>query len=283
MEIPIRLNYRTFGYIPRGSMRADWREKLMGHPNLIKRLQAPDVMASMNIRKNEVILDAGCGSGYFTYEFSKLAKKTYGLDINPYIAGIAIPEEVGGKLEFVVCPAEKTPFPGPLFDKIFASELLPMLSDVGPFLREMGRVLKPDAKLILLNGAGHPAIRDAYERDAAILRVLKQMHRRTPASYTEYCGLLQRSFGTKIPRFYSEKEILGLLREAGFSVERIAHTPKKIAMDLISWRQFLMAVLWEKTLSEAGFLWKYPMLSLLSRLDPRRSEAGILITTRREG
>ena len=75
-----KVKYHNFGYIPTGSIR-DIRGKLFGHINLLKRLQAKDIMKALNIEPGDLLLDFGCGSGYMTVEMAKLGKKTYGIDI----------------------------------------------------------------------------------------------------------------------------------------------------------------------------------------------------------
>lgn len=54
----------------------------MSHPNLIKRLQAPDVISSMELCERELILDAGCGYPIFSFLSS--------LDLRRSEAGVLI-------------------------------------------------------------------------------------------------------------------------------------------------------------------------------------------------
>jgi len=46
------------------------------------RINADEVINSLNLKSNEKIADIGSGGGYFSYEFAKRTKKIYALDIN---------------------------------------------------------------------------------------------------------------------------------------------------------------------------------------------------------
>ena len=70
-----------FGYIPQNVKWKDLLFRLLGWPNTMRRLQAPVVMRMINSHKDDIILDAGCGGGNFTFEMAKHAKQCIGIDI----------------------------------------------------------------------------------------------------------------------------------------------------------------------------------------------------------
>jgi hypothetical protein len=50
-----RISWRSFGYLPRGDFSRDFREKLSGTPNLLKRLQARDIIKSLALSSDETV------------------------------------------------------------------------------------------------------------------------------------------------------------------------------------------------------------------------------------
>jgi len=281
LNVHQRINYRSFGYIPKGSIR-DIRGKLFGHVNLLKRLQAQYVMVALDLQKNDLVLDVGCGSGYFTVEMAKVAQRTYGVDITPYLREIQIPSLLSGKLNFVMARGEKLPFQDNAFDKILASEILPMMEDSRDFLDEMKRVMKREGRLVLCNGAGHPSVKEAYQKGHWILKILRNLYGgRVPSSYESYCSILQKSFGTKQNRFLGKEDISLLLKETGFKLEGIVYSPSSVVGAYLSWSQFLLWVRKGKTLSQKYFHILYPIASIVNRLEKSGYEGGLICTARR--
>ena len=39
---------------------------ILGYPNVIRRIQAPIILKMLELKKDDVVLDAGCGGGFFT-------------------------------------------------------------------------------------------------------------------------------------------------------------------------------------------------------------------------
>ena len=281
LSIDQRVNYRSFGYIPTGSIR-DVAGKLFGHRNLLKRLQAKDIMNALSIEPGDLLLDFGCGSGYMTVEMAKLAQKTYGIDIVDYVETIRIPEILKDRLEFIKTSGTKLPFQGNFFNKILASEVLPMIPDPTQFLIEMKRVLKPGGLLVIVNGGGHPVIKEAFEKKALLLRILIKIYSgRIPNSYEAYCSILQNSFKTAQNHFFEEQDIRELIQENYFDVESIDYTPGHWAGTYFSWSQFLLYLKTGRTLSQRGFILKYYFFTLLRWFEERKYQGGIICVARK--
>ncbi len=71
-----------FGYIPH---KTHWKGlilRVFGQPSLIRRIQAPVLMRMLQPGESELILDAGCGGGFFAYEIAKRCHKAIGIDWN---------------------------------------------------------------------------------------------------------------------------------------------------------------------------------------------------------
>lgn len=276
-----RVNYRNFGYIPTGSIR-DVAGKLFGHRNLLKRLQAKDIMKALSIEPGDLLLDFGCGSGYMTVEMAKLAQKAYGIDIVDYVETIRIPEILEDRLEFIKTSGTKLPFRENFFNKILASEVLPMIPDPTQFLIEMKRVLKPGGLLVIVNGGGHPVIKEAFEKKSLLLRMLVKIYSgRIPNSYEAYCSILQNSFKTAQNHFFEEQDIRELIQENYFDVESIDYTPGHWAGIYFSWSQFLLYLKTGKTLSQHGFVLKYYLFTFLRWFEERKYQGGIICVARK--
>jgi len=271
------VHYRNFGYLPRGSFWQDLEGKLFGHPNLLKRLQAREIMSALDVRPSHSVLDLGCGAGYFTVEMAKLAHKAYGIDVNPFVKTIKVPSCLQGKLEYIQAGGTQLPFPEESLDRVLASEVLPMISDPNRFVEEIRRVLKSDGRLVIVNGAGHPGIRDAYQRRPLLFRWLERRYAgRVPASYEDYCAILQASFGTSQKRFLEEADIRAMLEGNGFRTIHFDYTPGFLSGLYFSWSQFLLYLRRGQTISQRGFLLKFALFSLIRRFERRRFPGGLL-------
>jgi ubiquinone/menaquinone biosynthesis C-methylase UbiE len=276
------VTYRSFGFIPSGSLRADLKGRLFGAPNLFKRLQARDIMTALDIRPGERVLDFGCGSGYFTIEMAKLAGKAYGIDVNSHIRSIVIPPALQGRLEYIVGEGQRLPFPDGHFERVLASEVLQTIADPADFLTEIKRVLKPGGRLVVVNGAGHPAIRNAYRSSSRLLRFLKRVYpERMPSSYEEYCSILQASFRNAQRNFLTESEIRHLLQRSGFVVVDVSHSPGYLAGTFLSWSQFLHYLRTGRTLSQRNFPVNYLLFSLVRLFERGKHEGGLLCIAER--
>lgn len=273
-----RPGFFSFGYLPVGVPRYDIKGRLFGVPNLLKRLQAADIMAALDIQPADHVLDFGCGSGYMTVEMAKLAAKATGIDVNPHLASIKIPRPLAGRLEYVQTSGTGLPFADASFDRILASEVLPMIPEPGPFLAEITRVLKPDGRLVVVNGLGHPVLEQAYATSAPRLAVLAQRYPdRMPGSYAAYCQRFQAIAGTARTGFMSEAEIVDALQRAGFAIESTTYSPRQAAGAWLSWKQFELYLRTGRVVSDRSFLPTFLHLLLRSAFDRSGYRGGVIL------
>lgn len=272
-----KINYYNFGFIPGKSLRYNIKGKLFGIANILKRLQAKDIMNALDIENGHRVLDFGCGMGFFTIEMAKISKEAIGIDINPYIAEISIPADLKGRLQYIQVTGEKLPFPDNYFDRVLASEILPMIPDPSYFLKEIRRVLKPGGRLVIVNGAGHPAIENAYTKKGWLFQFLKNKYNdRFPNSYAEYEEILQRSFGTSQTRFLKEDDIHSMVSVNGFKNIRFEYSPSYLSGAYFSWSQFILYLRTGRTLSQHMFVFNYYLFSFLRLFEKTKYKSGVI-------
>jgi len=102
-------------------------------------------------KKNEKILDVGCGTGFFASKAAKRQANIIGLDMSENMLKVAekIAKKNNLKIKFIKGNAEKLPFKNCSFDKVIAVDLIGHLPNPQKFIKEVGRVIKNGGKFIL--------------------------------------------------------------------------------------------------------------------------------------
>jgi ubiquinone/menaquinone biosynthesis C-methylase UbiE len=270
------INYRNFGFI-RENKLSDVYRWLFGYPNLMKRLQARDIIQALDLKSSDRVLDIGCAYGVFTIEMAKVAGEAIGVDVNPPRAMAFVPKEHAQRLKFIATDARTLPFADGYFDVVLASEVLMMIEDPAEFLREISRVLKPGGRLVAVNGTGHLALQSAYASNSRLLRVARWCWpKRFPKSYDDYAERLRAFFGTAFP-FRSREYYRALLAQAGFPVQSELISPRDGAAAAVSWTQFLHYVRTGQANPSRFFATKYCLFGFLGYLRPSRALGGQIL------
>lgn len=272
---------RNFGHLPVGSITRDLYTWVFGARNLLKRLQAADILEALAIQPADRALDLGCGTGFVTVEMAKLAAHVTGVDVDPRIEQNQVPAFLADKLRFVLVTGVELPVDDGSLDVVLASEVLPMIPEPAPFLAEIRRALRPGGRVVVVNGAGHPAVERAYARDHPVLRWLRRRHPDdVPKTYEDYCRRLQEEFGTARTGFLSEADVTGALRDAGFDVVRTVHSPHAASGAALSWLQFLRVARGGSGLGNRFFVPKLLALTALDRVSRGRYPGGVICVAR---
>ncbi|MGB5993235.1 MAG: class I SAM-dependent methyltransferase [Desulfobacterales bacterium] len=114
------------------------------------------ILKELNIRSGQTILDAGCGNGYMSKEFSKLLNNTgkvYALDPDKAAIEILKEETQGTNIEAIVGDITgRTQIEGASVDLIYLSTVFHGFSkeDIDGFQKEVKRLLKPNAILAII-------------------------------------------------------------------------------------------------------------------------------------
>jgi len=192
-----------FGSIPRKSAFKNAIQKLVGAPLLIRRLQAPAIMRMLDCRKGDLILDLGCGEGYFAYEIGKQCR-CVAVDLQRNRKLLYAAQRLP-RLSYTLADGEHLPFKSGMFDKILLSSILQMVGSDGDLLFECDRVLKPEGIIVL-------TVPEAY----IYVKALNQSKH-----------LLNRRFGAT-KGYYRREEIMALLKSSGHAVSAAEYAPKRI-------------------------------------------------------
>lgn len=277
LSIDNKINYKNFGYIPEGRLLKDIYGKLFGHPNLFKRLQAPDVIRALAPGLEDVILDFGCGSGYMTVELAKVSKKTIGIDINANIGNIRIPKSLDGQLEYVISRGENLPFEENQFDKVLLSEVIATIEEPDKFLAEIKRVLKPGGILVVCNGTGPVTLEESFNNEHESYRAYRKKYPETmPASFTDYKKILSRGFGNLYKDFYKLDDIQHIMKDNDFIEVDHLYSPGKKAGHLLAIQQLESFLSEQQANPRIEFIKKYRSLFKLSQNDNNKYPGGLI-------
>jgi ubiquinone/menaquinone biosynthesis C-methylase UbiE len=121
-----------------------------------KHLDRSIVLNATNIRLGQTILDAGCGSGYMSKEFSKILNNTgrvYALDPDNDTINRLKEETIGTNIETIVGDiTQRTPIEGASIDLIYLANVFHGFSkdEIEGFQEEVKRLLKPSAVLAIV-------------------------------------------------------------------------------------------------------------------------------------
>jgi len=99
------------------------------------------------IKKDDLLLEVGCGRGEHFKYFLKKTKKVYGIDISELILKEIPFKEVS---LFLADIEKKTPFKEEFFDIVISVDVIEHVTNRYYALREMKRILKRGGKLIII-------------------------------------------------------------------------------------------------------------------------------------
>jgi SAM-dependent methyltransferase len=229
-----------FGYIPNKTLWKDLALRILGYPNVIRRIQAPILMRMLQPQKEDVILDAGCGGGFFTYELAKKCSTSIGIDWK--ISKIlSFAESKLLNLAYVKGDMQRLPFAHQKFDKILLSSVLQMVKNDSLLLRECHRILGERGTLVL-----------SVPMEYIHLRRLNNLKHQ-----------LRQRFGALGKGYYTYNEVGKLLKTEGFKIIEAECAPKKWGSLIYEISLFLWYSLGLPVFSPLSF----PLLYLMAYLD----------------
>ena len=273
-----KYSYRNFGHIPSYSLKTNTLSFMFGVPNLFKRFQAKNIMKEISPQINEVILDFGCGSGYLTVELQRAGAMVSGLDVHQLNTHNALKNCYGINIS-IVESGIKTPYSNNSFDKIVASEVLPMIPNPEEFLIEMHRILKDDGTLFIINGFGHTRIKKLYDKKGLLYKILKFFFGdRFPLDYKEYTSKINKSFRTAQEDFIDVDDINKKVINSKFSISKTTSIIRERESNYISLFQFIYFLYSGNAVFKISFFYfLYPLIRLLSLISSKKMSKDHLI------
>ncbi|MFH1106575.1 MAG: class I SAM-dependent methyltransferase [Candidatus Micrarchaeota archaeon] len=164
------------------------------------------------VRKGDVVLDAGCGNARNLVEIARRCRRAVGVDSSENMLSYAAKRlgEAGLGKKVVLEQADLLvlPFGGGEFDKVFCLAVLHHLprKEQLKAMRSLSRVLKPGGRLYI----------SVWNRD----------QKKFDGRGKEVNGPWRTADGTRVARYYylfSDKELMLLARRSGLKVERTVY------------------------------------------------------------
>ncbi len=105
------------------------------------------ILALLNIRSGDRVLDVGCGSGEFTRYIALDSDATFtGVDNDPPLIDYAC-SHATDNTSYLLADACRLPFPDGSFDLIVSHTFLTSVADPAAAMKEMRRVCKPGGRI----------------------------------------------------------------------------------------------------------------------------------------
>jgi ubiquinone/menaquinone biosynthesis C-methylase UbiE len=201
------------------------------------------------------LLDAGCGSGWFSFEMMRENTETifYGVDISPFRINVlkeeAKKQALDGKIDACIANGESLPFPACSFDIVVMDEVLEHLQNPQKTLEEINFVLRRNGCLIITTPTKH--MTDFWKLAAIPFSIVKRIFKREP---------LMKEKMSLYDKPLSCKQLKKTIKETGFMVkewDRVIFLPHE------SYLQFIPLWLLKCLISAAKITAKIPFLKFL--------------------
>jgi len=124
----------------------------LGNPLRCLTMNSNKILIRMGVQTGQKILEVGCGPGFFTIPAARMVEDgtIYALDLYPMMIEIVKKKDKKHRLDNVKTinsPACRTGLNDKSIDLIVCIDVLSDISDIGPTLQEMHRILKSDGIL----------------------------------------------------------------------------------------------------------------------------------------
>lgn len=125
--------------------------KVIGIPHIGMRVRFRHILKMLNPKKNEIILDVGCGPGLYALYFSTRCSRVYAIDLNS--EKIKKAKKLNKKLSlsanFKKGSITNLPYKDNFFDKVLCSEVLEHIKEDKIAMAELSRVTKKKGLIVL--------------------------------------------------------------------------------------------------------------------------------------
>lgn len=126
-----------------------WYEQKIG--KFIDQIESTAAMELFQPQADFKVLDAGCGTGNFSFKLAKLGSKVCGIDISTDMLNIARQklEENPQDIDFQQMDLYNLSFPDNYFDAVFSMAAFEFIKEPQKAYKELSRVAKPGAKILI--------------------------------------------------------------------------------------------------------------------------------------
>lgn len=138
---------------------ANWYDSMLekGDDSFQQKVILPNLLRSINLDKNQVVLDLACGQGFFSRIFAANGAKVIAFDISPELIKLAKQHE-SKNVEYHMSPADDIKFlADKSVDTITIILAIQNIKNVDGVFAECARVLKDSGSMYLV--LNHPAFR----------------------------------------------------------------------------------------------------------------------------
>lgn len=165
---------------------ANWYDKLLekDDDSFQQKVILPNLLRSIKLDKNQVILDLACGQGFFSRIIAEGGAKVVASDISPELINLA-KKHKSQPIDYHVAPADNISFcADKSVDQIIIILALQNIKNVDGVFKECARVLKEKGSLFLV--LNHPAYRTPKVSSWQWDEVEKVQYRRLDAYLSEF-------------------------------------------------------------------------------------------------
>jgi len=200
----------------RPSKSCHWNAAAYAANSVVQQSWARELIARLQLRGDEQVLDIGCGDGKVTAEIARAVPQgqVVGADASPEMIAFAqktFPPAKHANLKFQVCDAREIGKLGGSFDVVFSNAALHWVDDHETILRGAAALQQPGGRLVVSCG-GKGNAHDVFLalRPEMRLKRWREFFRKMPAPYF----------------FYSTGDYEKWLPKFGFKINTLKLAPK---------------------------------------------------------
>ncbi len=113
-----------------------------------------EILGAIEINRNYVAADLGCGSGFFTLPLSRRVKKVYGIDVQEEMLEFLeekIKRQKIENIELLLSGEDEIPLENESVDLLISANTLHEFADKEKMVREIRRVLKHTGQAVIVD------------------------------------------------------------------------------------------------------------------------------------
>jgi ubiquinone/menaquinone biosynthesis C-methylase UbiE len=215
----------SFGYLPPRQLApvlrhpfAEFVRWILGQDNLIKRAHVRETMRLLDLRPTDHVLEVGAGGLAYAAEMARRVAWLVAIDYAPAVGAPLGALRFPDNLDVVRGDAQKLPFADASFDKVFISEVFPVLDDAGSCVREISRVLRPGGLVVAVHGDMFREMEEVFSwriSQPLLRRAAKRFN--APADYESFRRTYLALHGTR-SAFFEDRDgfVRKIIAASGF-------------------------------------------------------------------